>query len=521
MDTYREGGSTTPAERARPRVAGFVPVQGSRPGSLHRRLAILVAGTVLPVLILAGVIVYSAYVRTREDAGARILQGAISAMAAVDRELQNQMSALQILSLEPELIEGDFEEFRDDADRFIQVRAGYVIAVSDARGNQVFNTRAVGGPLPPWINLDAFHEVMKTKRPAVSDMYVGAITAAPTFTVNVPVMQNGEVAFVVGYSPPRENYFEILRRLKLPEGWVASLYDRNMNYVARYPTLPSEGLLQAGEPLRVEFAKGNNRIVPTTSLEGASILAAYSRSDETGWVLGIGMPVEALDRPARASLALTAATGFVLLLMGLGFASKLATKLVRAEGQRVLLMNELNHRVKNTLSAVQGIVARGLPDIPDNEAYRKAAESRLLALSSAHNILSSHSWESANLSDIAKGVIEPYGTQARMRLEGLEVILAPRIAIPLAMILNELATNAVKYGALSAGAGHLSLIWSMITPDRLRLEWRETGGPVTEPPASIGYGTRFIERAVKSELKGAYTSAYRPEGFTCTIEIPV
>ena len=108
-----------------------------------------------------------------------------------------------------------------------------------------------------------------------------------------------------------------------------------------------------------------------------------------------------------------------------------------------------------------------------------------------------------------------------MSLEGPEVILAPRMAIPLAMILNELATNAVKYGALSAGAGHLSLIWSMITPDQLRLEWRETGGPVTEPPASIGYGTRFIERAVKSELKGAYTSAYRPEGFACTIEIPV
>lgn len=519
MDTYREVG--TGAGRTQPRAAEFVPIQGSRPGSLHRRLALLVAGTVLPVLILAGVIVYSAYVRTREDAGARILQGAQSAMAAVDRELQNQMSALQILSLEPELVEGDYEEFRDDAERFIHVRSGYVIAISDALGNQVFNTRSRGGNLPRWINLDAFHEVMKTKRPAVSDMYVGAVTSAPTFTVNVPVMQDGEVAYVIGYSPPRENYFEILRRLSLPQGWVASLYDRNMNFVARYPTLPGEGLRRATDSLRAKFAEGNNRIVTATSLEGAAIMAAYSRSEETGWTLGIGMPVEALDRPARESLALTGGIGFVLLLIGLGFASNLATKLVRAEGQRVLLMNELNHRVKNTLSAVQGIVARGLPDVPANMAYRKAAESRLLALSSAHNILSSHSWESASLADIASGVIEPYGTHARMSLEGPEVILAPRVAIPLAMVLNELATNAVKYGALSAGAGHLSLIWSLIAPDRLRLDWRETGGPATEPPANIGYGTRFIERAVKSELRGAYTAAYQAAGFSCTIELPI
>ena len=118
MDTYREGESR-PAERAQRRVAGFVPIQGSRPGSLHRRLAVLVAGAVLPVLILAGVIVYSAYVRTREDAGARILQGAISAMAAVDRELQNQMSALQILSLEPELVARGLVEAREREGVFV------------------------------------------------------------------------------------------------------------------------------------------------------------------------------------------------------------------------------------------------------------------------------------------------------------------------------------------------------------------------------------------------------------------
>ncbi|MGE4064107.1 MAG: sensor histidine kinase [Rhodospirillaceae bacterium] len=517
MDTHRDVDSGTGA-RSAVRPHGFVQVPGQRPRSLHLRLALLVAGTVLPVLILAGFIIYGGYVRTREEAADLVLQAAQSAMAAVDRELQNQISALQVLALEPDLLEGRFEDFRDDAERFIQVRSGYVVAVSDAQGNQVFNTR-IRGKLPRWVNLDAFHEVMRTKRPAVSDMYVGAVTGEPTFTVNVPVMRDGEVAFVIGYSPPRQNYAEILRRLSLPADWVANLYDRASSRVARDPPVMAVGLTRASEALKKEMAQGNNRIVPTVSLEGTPILAAFTRSEESGWILAIGMPQETLDKPARDSLVLTVAIGITLLLMGLAFSSHLATQLVRAEAQRSLLMNELNHRVKNTLSAVQGIVARGLPDLPENAPYRTAAESRLLALSSAHNILSSQSWESANLADLARAVIEPYGTRDRMRIEGPEVILAPRVAIPLAMVLNELATNAVKYGSLSAGAGNLALSWSLSAPDRLRLEWRESGGPVAQPPAHVGYGTKFIERAVASELKGTYASSYPPEGFTCTIEI--
>jgi two-component sensor histidine kinase len=517
MDTYRDIGAEAAAP---PRAAGFVPVPGVRPLSLHLRLTLLVAGTILPVLLLAGFIVYSGYARTHDEAADRVLQTAKSGMAAVDRELQNQLSALQVLALEPELSEGDFEEFRDDAERFIQVRSGYVVAITDAKGNHVFNTRR-RGPLAPWTNRDAYDEVMRTKKPAVSNIYVGGVTNEPTFTVNVPVMHGDEVAYVVGYSPPREIYFEILRRLALPEGWVVSLYDASAHHIARQPRLPGNEITVATDDLKSEFARGNNRIVPAASLEGEPILAAFTRSEETGWVLAIGMPQASLDRPARDSVMLTVAIGATMLLVGLLFASHLATQLVRAEGHRSLLMNELNHRVKNTLSAVQGIVARGLPEIPENAAYRMAAESRLLALSSAHNILSNQNWESAILADIARSVIEPYGTRDRLHLEGPEVVLAPRMAIPMAMVLNELATNAMKYGALSAGAGHLRLVWSCPAPDRLRLEWRETGGPAARPPEKLGYGSRFIERAVSAELKGTYASAYPPEGFTCTIEIPL
>lgn len=519
MDTYREvGKDSTP--RAAPRAPDFVPIQGPRHGSLHLRLALLVAGAILPVLLLAGYLIYSAYVRTRDDGADRITQIAQSAIAAVNRELENQIAALQILALEPALVEGNFADFRDDAERFVQVGEGYVIGVSDAAGNQVFNTE-VRDNLKPWTNQDAFYEVLKTKRPAVSDMYVGGVTGRPTFTVNVPVIRDGEVAYVVGYSPARENYYEILERLALPTGWIVNIYDRQGRHVARIPRLPDEQLRQIGENARRQFAAQNTGIIPTTSIEGSPMLAAFARSTENGWTVAIGMPQETLEKPLRDSLLLTIAIGATLLLIGVVFSSRLASQIVRAESQRSLLMNELNHRVKNTLSSVQGIVARGLPDLPANVAYRKAAESRLMALSGAHNILSRANWESADLGDLAKTVVLPYGPRDRIRLDGPDVILPPRVAVPLAMILNELATNAAKYGALSNATGILHVTWALLAADKLRLEWHEAGGPVIAPPSALGYGTRFIERAVSAELKGTYTAFYPAEGFTCAIEIPV
>jgi two-component sensor histidine kinase len=87
------------------------------------------------------------------------------------------------------------------------------------------------------------------------------------------------------------------------------------------------------------------------------------------------------------------------------------------------------------------------------------------------------------------------------------------------MIVNELATNAVKYGALSAGSGVVHIVWSRIAPARLKIEWVESGGPLIQPPSQTGYGTKFIERAVKDELDGVYTASFLPEGMRCVIEI--
>lgn len=142
-----------------------------------------------------------------------------------------------------------------------------------------------------------------------------------------------------------------------------------------------------------------------------------------------------------------------------------------------------------------------------------------MALSRTHNILSSRNWEDAELYNVASGIFEPYAGAARIALRGPRVTLKPRVAIPLAMILNELVTNAAKYGALSTPAGKVDMSWTPIDAQRLRLNWKESGGPPVQPPTRSGFGTQFMERAATSKLNGSYTAAYQPDGLSCTIDI--
>ena len=194
-----------------------------------------------------------------------------------------------------------------------------------------------------------------------------------------------------------------------------------------------------------------------------------------------------------------------------------------AETRQKTLVDELNHRVKNTLATVQSLAAQttGAAQIP--KEVREAFEGRLVALSRAHDQLTQGHWESADLGSIVDGIVAPY-RDGSVRVEGEPVRLGPQGALTLAMVLHELATNAAKYGALSAPGGALALSWTVAddrAEPRLRLEWRERGGPPVRAPSRKGFGSRLVERAVAQELKGTSEIAYDPAGLACRIEIPL
>lgn len=198
------------------------------------------------------------------------------------------------------------------------------------------------------------------------------------------------------------------------------------------------------------------------------------------------------------------------------------------EAQSKMLIDELNHRVKNTLSTVQSIVWQTLRTPSDPKVIRESIESRLFALSRSHDLLTREKWESAGLLDIVHDALEPFGVSGgradRIAIMGENIRFPPKSALALGIAFNELATNAVKYGALSNAAGSILIEWTMETTpagQQLLLNWKEKDGPPVAPPAHKGFGSRVIERGLAHELEGTIHLDYRPDGLVCTMDIPL
>jgi PAS domain S-box-containing protein len=197
-----------------------------------------------------------------------------------------------------------------------------------------------------------------------------------------------------------------------------------------------------------------------------------------------------------------------------------------AEGRQKLLMDELNHRVKNTLATVQSLAAQTARGTDSPEAFRQSFEGRLIALSHAHDQLTRRHWASADLRAIVTAAVAPYlsGGQERVAISGDDVTVMPRVALTLAMVMHELTTNAVKYGSLSVPAGRVEVNWRIAQapsqPPLLWIEWRESGGPPVAEPTRRGFGSRFIVGSVGSELQGTARLHFDPAGLRCTMEVP-
>jgi signal transduction histidine kinase/CheY-like chemotaxis protein len=191
----------------------------------------------------------------------------------------------------------------------------------------------------------------------------------------------------------------------------------------------------------------------------------------------------------------------------------------RTEEHRLMLLNELNHRVKNTLATVQSIAVQSFRGRTDGGG-REMFEARLLALSRAHDVLTDESWQGANLDEVVAQAIAPYRDRHldRFAVRGPQVRVSAKQALSITMALHELATNAVKYGALSNDKGRVDIDWSETSGGEwLRMEWREKGGPAVVPPRHRGFGTRLIERGLAEELGGTTRIEFHPDGVWCEI----
>jgi two-component system, chemotaxis family, CheB/CheR fusion protein len=230
-------------------------------------------------------------------------------------------------------------------------------------------------------------------------------------------------------------------------------------------------------------------------------------------------------KPVDVSITISPVRDASGAMMGAATIARDASERRRSEELRALLVDELNHRVKNTLATVQSIAAQSLKGISEGES-RETFDARLVSLSWTHDLLARDSWESASLRDLLLQELEPYRAEdgTRFVVDGPDFGLRPKAALALGLALHELATNAAKYGALSTPQGRVRVTWDVgnaSAPGALRLKWAETGGPPVKNTGHKGFGSVLIERGLALELDARVELDFGPGGLGCTIEIPL
>jgi PAS domain S-box-containing protein len=205
-------------------------------------------------------------------------------------------------------------------------------------------------------------------------------------------------------------------------------------------------------------------------------------------------------------------------------ASKIArdiTEHKRNEAQIVTLAREAEHRTKNILATVQATVRLSHSNTSDD--LKTLIEGRINALAKVHTLFVESRWTGAELHSLVTQELLPYrdGREARVRINGPEVVIEPNTAQTIAISLHELATNAAKYGSLSAADGNVEIAWSRTTDGRLSLRWTESGGPPVKRPTHRGFGTRIMEKIIGGQLGGKVCFDWRDQGLTCQIAMPL
>ncbi len=296
--------------------------------TIRSRLALLVCACVLPVWFAAGFLVDYAYQAKRTLIEARMLETARALTLTVDQKLLSIQSALRVLATSPHLTTGDLAAFHTQAREVLKDYPEADIIMADAAGQQLINTyREFGEPLPRRSVSDIVRRVFESGRPAVTDLYRGAVTKRPLIGIDVPVLLNGKVAFDLAMALPAERLADILWQQHLPEGWLGVIVDSQGVVVAR--TLNPERFV--GQRSRPRFRQRLSEVAEGSlemlSFENVPQTFVFSRSATSGWAVTIGLPTESLWSEVHRWLWWTLSAAGLLSLLGLMLAVRMGRRI--------------------------------------------------------------------------------------------------------------------------------------------------------------------------------------------------
>lgn len=495
---------------------------------------------------------------SRRQAAAHAEETARALSQAVDAELERADGVLAALSASDAVRHHDWAAVDREA-RAAFANPSTWIVVQDRNGQQHVNTGLPAGaalprtaaPVEMWRELDRGNR-------HVCNLVHGAV--APNIVcLDVGVDRNPQPQYAITVVFLPRAFEKIVTRLNNADGELASLVDRDGFVIWRNIRPASFVGRQASDALlTVLKSSGRQGIIESRSLENVPMLTAYQRSALSGWSVIVGLPIDRLDASQRAALLRGSLLSLGILLLGCVLALILGRRLTnglklmvdvlgstsgegpvhatglaefdaaatalrqasaartRSERHQQMLIGELNHRVKNTLAIVQSLAHQTFRGGTTSETAIKAFESRLQALGAAHNLLTREGWLGAPMPEIVADALAPFCTPNRCRVSGPSLSVPPQMAVSLALALHELATNAVKYGALSAPTGVVGVKWR-IAGNAFKLTWEEKGGPPVTEPEREGFGTRLIKRSLASQLNGEVKMDFAKTGLRCVV----
>jgi two-component sensor histidine kinase len=534
---------------------------GSWPVSAY--LMLLAIATALPVAACAAFLAYhfvgesSQLTKADYEDRLRLMRN------ATELRVANIIEDLQVLALSPSLAEGRFAEFRAHAVEAVRLIGGVAIVLYAPDGQQLVNTRVdVADHLPKRIAFDVERRAIQTGLPQVSGLQTAVVDGQPIVTIAVPVRVGGETRYAlnIGLSTA---YLSTLMDDYISAGLVGSIVDARGFLLARRPLLDGGELV--GKPtipeVMAHLGQPSAFWLKAMSRTGVPTYTSLLRSRQSDWTVNLAVPREVIDGPLHRTIEWIVALTLFTFILGLALARILANRflvefsdleqyvgslragaaepnigsiaevnrmkrvlytvgreLAGALKQQKALLDEINHRVKNTLGTVQSIARLSRASSDDVEQYSVAFEGRLMALSEAYNLLTENNWAGASLEAIIKRTLAPFAGSNRLDISGPDILLAPRVALALSAAIQELSTNAAKYGAFSAPSGKLDVGWTIEEPGPVHLTWIERNGPAVSTPSRQGFGTKMITGIFQAEPGWSVSLDFEPGGLRCTMQ---
>ena len=518
---------------------------------------------VLPLTALAGVLFVRSATLERDQVEARLVQLADDLAEDIDRDIERHFTILNTLSTLPSLQDADWPTFYAQAKAALQGN-GYIILI-DSSLRQLVNTYVPYEEAPPLTgDPETARRMIKTKQREVSDLFISLVTKGPVFNINVPIVREGELRYILSYGRHADDLLAIMRGQRVGPDWVRAIIDRKGVVLAR--SRDHERVVGTAPPLfAADLAIADHSIRKTTSLEGEAVLRAIARSGVSGWLVTVNVPLAVAEASLKRSAALWGLTAAAALLLTLAlafvFANMISKPMMQAAAsaralgreepivalnssiseanaivlaiqnasaelrerltQQRLLSRELNHRVKNVLAMVQAMVRRTLSDQRPVAEARELIGQRLQALARAQDLLLRTDWKDISIKEIIATELATYSE--RIVLDGPDLRIDGRNVQTLTLLLHELATNAVKHGAFSDASGEVSISWATVGSGanaRFWFRWEERHGPTVKLPVHKGFGTVLLQSTF-SAPDTKRRLAFEPGGLVYELDIPL